>query len=228
MRFSDRIGVTTPQQVLLLDQISVALRNSLWNFLLSWLFRGRDEDYRSSGVTIAKRFFKYPVDSLPKYGFQRKGWLRAYFFNDDTRWYQIYNLLEFIIVNGPILRSYMKPEKTIPAVNKVLEEEMSGYRFVNGQLAPITNEGEVSAISTAIEQADSLGFSGVRTHLDESLSLMSKKPTPDYRNSIKESISGVSRPLSNKSQARHLAALKRSLRSLTRKFSFTGPSKQGC
>ena len=194
MRFSDRIGVTTPPNVLLLDQISVPLRNSLWNFLLHNFFA--DQYYSQAVDTIAERFFKLLLDALPYGGGADagKGWLRRYLFNDSTPWYDIYNLLEFIVSNGEDLRPHtnaMRLDRTVPALNKILEEEMSGYRFVGGTLIPISDASEVAEIATALNQSDALGLNGVHSHIKASVSLISRKPEPDYRNSIKESISAV-------------------------------------
>jgi len=71
--------------------------------------------------------------------------------------------------------------------NGVLEEELSGYRFVGGQIAQITSEEEISEIEEALQTP----LKSVRTHIEKSLELLSDKKSPDYRNSIKESISAV-------------------------------------
>ena len=46
-------------------------------------------------------------------------------------------------------------------------------------------------ISGAIEKTSRIGLDGAHHHLQTALSLLAKKPEPDYRNSIKESISAV-------------------------------------
>jgi hypothetical protein len=71
----------------------------------------------------------------------------------------------------------------------VLETELSAYRFVNLQLMRITSEEEIATIETAIN-------SGVVSepyviHLAQALTLLSDRQNPDYRNSVKESISAV-------------------------------------
>jgi hypothetical protein len=68
-----------------------------------------------------------------------------------------------------------------------LEKEVSAYRFVNGLVSRITDEVEVAEIDLALA-----GRQGpVRTHLRRALELLSDRESPDYRNSIKESISAV-------------------------------------
>ena len=73
--------------------------------------------------------------------------------------------------------------------NNVLERELSAYRFVNGILTQISSKDEVEAIEEALNITDNL--KPVKTHLNRALELFSDRKTPDYRNSIKESISAI-------------------------------------
>jgi hypothetical protein len=66
---------------------------------------------------------------------------------------------------------------------------MAGYRLVSGRIVEITSEEEIKAIEQALALPDSL--KPVREHLSQSLTLLSNRQKPDYRNSIKESISAV-------------------------------------
>jgi hypothetical protein len=76
-------------------------------------------------------------------------------------------------------------------INKILERELSAYRSINCQLVPISNESEIESIQLASKNSSSLGIAGVDEHLNTALRLLGKKPEPDYRNSIKESISAL-------------------------------------
>lgn len=75
------------------------------------------------------------------------------------------------------------------AYNLVFQQEYVGYRLIKGQALPITDETEIEAIqeSTGSKHAE------VRQHLDKALGFLSDRQTPDYANSIKESISAVER-----------------------------------
>ena len=73
--------------------------------------------------------------------------------------------------------------------NSTLEKEKSAYRFVNKLITPITSDIEIQSIEKSIENADQ--YIGVRTHLETALRHLSDRIHPDYRNSIKESISAV-------------------------------------
>jgi AbiJ N-terminal domain 4 len=74
-------------------------------------------------------------------------------------------------------------------INEVLEREKSTYRFIEGKLARITNEVEMQELEQAARHGDR--FAPVAEHVRTTLELYSKKLQPDYRNSIKESISAV-------------------------------------
>lgn len=71
--------------------------------------------------------------------------------------------------------------------NDLFEREYVGYRFINGMITPITNDIELSAV----EEACQCQFEGCRLHLNKSLQYLSDRENPDYKNSIKESISAV-------------------------------------
>ena len=57
------------------------------------------------------------------------------------------------------------------------------------QLAPITSEIEINEIKTALSNTDK--FFTTSEHINKTLEHFSNKINPDYRNSIKESISAV-------------------------------------
>ncbi len=73
------------------------------------------------------------------------------------------------------------------SANLYLKREYVGYRFINEQLTPISDEYEVDAI----EQALNNPYSSVYEHLSKANKLLADRVSPDYENSIKESISAV-------------------------------------
>lgn len=117
-------------------------------------------------------------------------WLSASNFFDlikrkcaDFRWNQYYDLLEALLEhhsNGGRKDEFRKQ------LNMVLEKEMSGYRLIGDQVTPIIEKYEVEAIEEAISQSKPYS-----QHIQTALKLLSKRENPDYRNSIKESISAV-------------------------------------
>ncbi len=110
--------------------------------------------------------------------------LRQRFF-DAMPWHRIYSLIEFVIEEGgdryrPIL---------VSSFNSALEREGSGFRIVDNYVVPITSPEEMSAVEDAFSNATA--YQGISEHLSAAVRMLSDKQNPDYRNSIKESISAV-------------------------------------
>lgn len=72
-------------------------------------------------------------------------------------------------------------------LNNLFEKEFVGYRFVDGYIVRITSEVEINQI----EEAIAVRRNRVNEHLEKALLLLSDRDSPDYENSIKESISAV-------------------------------------
>ena len=79
----------------------------------------------------------------------------------------------------------------IEQCNELFDREMCGYRFVSNKIVPIINQKEIAAIEEAIDGSVSFKLSSLNTHLAAALEMISDRENPDYRNSIKESISSV-------------------------------------
>ena len=73
-------------------------------------------------------------------------------------------------------------------LNRILERELSAYRFVSTHLTDITNAQELQMLEAALTDSK---FAGVTAHLQRALELYADRENPDYKNSIKESISAV-------------------------------------
>lgn len=81
-------------------------------------------------------------------------------------------------------------KSTIDFINYRLTSENSAYRIVNKQFAPITNPEEMQAIQSACQPATT-ALAPVSIHIQQALNLLADRTAPDFRNSIKESISAV-------------------------------------
>jgi hypothetical protein len=202
VKFSQRIGITPIEKAFQVESIDDELRNSLWSLLTVFYWKkfnkgkcnvvGDRIDY-ISGSNLQRLFevlwlnhFKKPIDTIPPLFYDDQGGLgllRRYFFG--AKWYEVYDFVEFVSAHG--LKE--TNSRFIDACNKLLERENSGYRFVNGNISPITSSDEISEIEKAIRI--STPYYGVKQHLKNAIALLSAKENPDYRNSIKESISAV-------------------------------------
>lgn len=187
--FSERMGLKKIRTEIQADSMDKALRNRLWNVLDFYYWtRGEfayDEIYSEMQSFLNKlmhHHYKEPVDILPSKWSQAHDLLKKRFF--ECEWFEVYDFIEFAGNNYPDAKANERFKKTC---NDVLEKELSAYRFVGNQITKITPKEEI----TEIEEALATPLRSVRTHLEKALVLMSDRKTPDYRNSIKESISAV-------------------------------------
>ncbi len=193
MRFSERIGKKQKKVEIQLDSIDQELKNSIWNIICMFINEPMEKyqwlstsNYKSFIESLWFSFFKEPIDRIPYSTDRVVQELRNRYFTWD--YLEIYDFIDFIAsIDDPPFNS----DDFINACNFVLKRELSGYRFVSGKLAPITNENEISAIEKAIYDSSKNNLNGVSIHLSEALVKLSDKKNPDYRNSIKESISAV-------------------------------------
>jgi len=197
MRFSERYGHKPVREIIQYDSIDDALKNGIWSLLYMFYWdRAQHPSHSllSAGNTEIKtlcnrlwlNYFKKPVDRLSDNWDNVLEQLRNYFFK--AQWYEIYDFIEFVASNFPL--NYEETNKDFLAkCNYTLEKEMAAYRFVDGLITKITEEEEIKSIEKAIDESEGL----VSKHLRRSLELLSDRSSPDYRNSIKESISAVER-----------------------------------
>lgn len=198
MRFSERYGYKKVREIVQIDSIDEPLRNALWSLLkvFVWdhmrespgIYRGyflssdSNKEIRELCDCLWFSYFKKPLDQRDNEWDKVHGQLRKYFFGCE--WYEVYDFLEFVTNNYD---RYQFKDHFIAACNKALEKEISAYRFVDGLISRITEQQEVDEIERALETA----LGPVRTHLRRALELLANRESPDYRNSIKESISSV-------------------------------------
>ena len=140
---------------------------------------------------ISERQWTRLHDDAPHYNIRRRDWIKKHFYS--MKWFEAYDFVEFICLNYTRIREYTNWDKSQlqTVFNKIFEEELSGYRFLGGELVPISNVAEVSAIESAIELSSRTGLAGAHAHIVTALQLLGKRPDPDYRNSVKEAISAV-------------------------------------
>lgn len=200
-RFSQRIGAVLSGAPFQIDEVRDELRASLWNVVfVQYLddvrshYSLRSTSYGGIARLCHIHFFRLPIDEIPDSGEDYLFWLKKWFF--DAKWFEVYDFVEWLGDHGSIWESWTsgnpafeKAQKFRSTVNVVLARENAAYRFANSQLVPITNEQEVLEIERAGAQQD--GYSAVGNHISTAIKLLSDRVNPDYRNSIKESISAV-------------------------------------
>ena len=196
MKFSERLGYAPVKTQLQIEEINYELKNVLWSFFLEYFLdklsnlniEGCDDlgDYARN---LWVNFHKRPIDEAPvKYTdgsyiadkSYLKVWLKS-FMLENKNWYDPYDIIQF--------SAKYADADFIPTINKVLEREKSGYRFINGEICPIVSKVEIDEIEQALSSTTTI--ESVHSHLNASLKYISEKKNPIYRNSVKESISAV-------------------------------------
>lgn len=199
-----------------LDSMDEALKNGIWSLLevFYWdkaVYSGYTTGYGHSGCSLSSgsnrdlqtlcnalwfSYFKKPLDQLSDDWEKVLQQLRDYFFK--AQWHEVYDFIEFISNSFP--HDYQETNKKfMAACNHIFEREMGGCRFVGDQITKIVEEEEIKSIEKAIAESETL----VTKHLRRSLELLSDRSNPDFRNSVKESISAVERLASHTTGEEH-------------------------
>ena len=217
--FSQRYGYKPIKNIVQIKTIDDELRISLWNALDSFYWSKVKPQYILDGETnrhvlwllqhIWSEYFKLPLDTIGSSWAPVYKYLRNYYFS--CSWNEVYDFIEFVAnhyYNDSVNDSFRKE------CSRVLKREVSGYRFIGDTITQITAEEEVIEIAEALQGERALET--VVTHLKSALNLFSDRQSPDYRNSIKESISAVE-AMSNLIAGKDKATLGEALKKITDK-----------
>ena len=188
--FSERLGYK-PVKAIQFESVNETLRNRIWNlFYLADIQRGGLASKR-----VQKAFTGQPpiedlvIDKLgftltvAEVKFENK---KLKFLQDhllQCPWNEVYEFVEAHVA------SVDKEDRAqrMQEYNTLFEAEKAGYRFLNGELAPITNQDEIATF----EKAGETPYDAVNKHIKKAIALYSDISSPDYENSVKESISAV-------------------------------------
>lgn len=197
--FSQRKGIRPVTKALQKESMDDDLRNRLWTGIQIGFwehFNDSPIEVRNVVMWIWLNHFKEPLDTLPApkltpYTYLQEydhysSWsaykrIRRHFF--EQQWWMAYDLIEFLMKT--ITEHWKEQLKT--TLNHFLEDENSAYRLVGDEVLEIIDEYEIEAIESALDK----GIRASDSHLSRALELLSDRKQPDYRNSIKESISAV-------------------------------------
>ena len=195
MTFSQRYRYTPVRDTLQLESMDKALRNSLWNLVYAYFGSPPVNVHQISYLSriepslteicrdLWANFFNLALDDVnlafPINLFER---LKNLIF--DGPWHRVYDLVEFIAANDS---HRDRASQFTQIVNMILEREMSAYRFIGELIVPTTDQMEVDEIEAALTGESH----AVSEQLAQALQFLSNRKDPDYRNSVKESISAV-------------------------------------
>lgn len=187
--FSEKYGYK-PERVIQYERISDELRCRIWNLFYQWEIKNGGLSSKRLGQalngeqTIEEKItdrMGFLIESNPK-GYSVQEHLKSKMLHSFS-WFEVY---DFIDTHLSFLEEDDRAQR-IKQYNEVLEQEKAGYRIVAGEIAPITNEAEIQCI----ENASTTPYQSVNQHIQKALVLYADIKSPDYENSIKESISAV-------------------------------------
>lgn len=190
------MGLSPVKKAIQLDDIDQELKNSLWNALKRNLLDGlekpewgaQNSSYRTFALDLWENYFKEQIDEVPLNPFLIEEYIKKYFF--EAPWEKVYDFIEFLA--SPEMDVHYYSDDFREKVNVVLQREVSGYRFVDRLIAPISSQIELDEIDAALQ----LGYlytslQGANIHFETALAKLAHRTQPDYRNSIKEALSAV-------------------------------------
>lgn len=177
--FSSRYGYKN-NQIMQIESLDESTRNRLYIHVvhecgLIYTFGSQDD---SKVILFWSDFLQEKIASIDQFIDTVE-----YFFSSGA-WNEIMDCIEFVYKN---FFSVINSQKYRSGVNQIFEENLVGYRLVNGFVVPITNQTEIDEIMDAVNT----DVSTASDHINSAIKLFSERRNPDYHNIIKESISAV-------------------------------------
>ena len=196
--FAERIGKRAVRSLTQRDDLDTETRNELWNVfvILQRILQGVASSSYQTDSTAADvldavwtREYKKLRDEM---GSEARVWAHMKTSILDAEWYDVLDLIEAIV-------KYLDQYKTsatddlrstfADAFNNRFEHYLVGYRFIGNEITPVDSTAEAEAVVGAQEETKNIA--GARHALDRAVELLADRQSPDYPNSIKESISAV-------------------------------------
>lgn len=192
--FSQRVGKTPIRNVFQIEELDYETRVALWNIVFKEIseFQQRQpsgDPFRKVTTEVWVFDFKNPRDEEPP---ENRVWGLAKERIQNDEWFLVMDFLESFVkhlANSGSWQSDDYSQSAANSFNALFESNLVGYRFVGQTLVSIDSEIEVQALNQAFE--DSTQALGANSHLKKALELFSDRKSPDYANSVKESISAV-------------------------------------
>lgn len=186
--FSERHGYIKPSDALIVECMPKEVQNSIYNCLYNY---GEENPgfFESLDKMVWVYFLNEKECTYDQNQFN-KGYITLYIIdNSQYEWHQKLSLIEYLLklLEKLEINRQQKMPSFIDSINRSFERLNYGYRIINNLVTPITSKEEVSSIEETLYSAKE----NIKEHLNSALKHLADKENPDYRNSIKESISAV-------------------------------------
>lgn len=199
--FSERYGYTKPADCFIREQITDEIQNVICTNLdilnndLNSLRLNYKRDtfyYENIERDIWCNFLNQRIKDFYHHG-NTRAVCTTYIESTEPKWYEKLDLVEMILQilyssNYTDSMYYLQVvNQFVNGINRDFKRLHYAYRIVDKKIVEITREEEIKSIEETLSESSD----AVKNHLNEALKLYSKRPEPDCRNSIKESISAV-------------------------------------
>lgn len=198
MRFAERMGFVD-LDFLQINVINNRLRNRIWNLVNSII---NDPAISFCNELIAEVVLDRCGMETNDY-YDNMSTIKSLIQNTDDEydWFMPYEVLEAMLDCLEIAANslYLSPknqdegsiiqlcERFENKIKKIMKEEKSGYRLLNGKFVAVTSEEELEAIDDSMKTL----YSSVNQHMQKAIEAFSSKINPDYESTIKNAISAV-------------------------------------
>lgn len=179
--FSERYGYIKPKDALVIKCMPEEIVNALCNCVY-YLQHDSNVDFNSINNICWIQFLNRKQDDYTIY----HNCITDFIDDEDNEWHQKLSLVDFIIHVVSVFYGNAL-SRLVTNINSEFERLNYGYRIINNLVTPITSKEEINSIEEAISSVKD----NIKEHLNSALKHLADKEKPDYRNSIKESISAV-------------------------------------
>lgn len=191
--FSERYGYKKVSDVIIREKITPEIQNAICT-----CFDKLQDIYKLEKIS----FVEYKYVELEKHVWTKFLNQRLFHYNrydhclvsyiedSSNQWFQKLDLVEYSIkyihLQDCSTRTRVS-EHFAKLLNFEFERLNFAYRIVGNEIVEITSEQEIKTIENAMDNSPR----NIKMHLNSALEKYAQRPTGDYRNSIKESISAV-------------------------------------
>ena len=190
-RYSERNGYKSVSDTIILRSIPLPVQNAICSCF--------DRLYRYIQSCLGERYYwdlqrylwtNYLNEREGKYDYGSN--LVIELLSSGYEWYD-----KFDIIEDALYYLQHKLHTSVPGVNcfDYLKNNLNGeferlnvgHRVVDEYIVDIVSDSEIASVEQAISQSEE----SIKEHFQNALMLYAQRPDPDYRNSIKESISAL-------------------------------------
>lgn len=192
--FGERNGYVKVEDVIVRETVTRRFLNGIVNIYFDLENKIRDNHrapyyYLFTGMDeyIYKEYFKRNMRS---YEWGKNSTIYYFLEFEEPKWYELFGFLECSCYYLRTHDASGYADYMIDEINQLFERDNYSYRMnkETGDIIEVTSDSEIESINEALNHP----VDSVRTHLETAMKLLSAaQKVPDYRNSVKESISAV-------------------------------------